>query len=70
MSKCVEKSRIPEGELDPDGKSERERVLERQLWRLREDVRAARVWAGDNLPANQGLVMVEKLEKALGSERD
>ncbi|MGQ7247234.1 hypothetical protein ACUN9Y_07840 [Halomonas sp. V046] len=70
MSRSVEQSRIPEGELDSDGKSERERVLERQLWRLREDARAARVWASDNLPASLGLVMVEKLEKALGSERD
>nr|WP_261396612.1 hypothetical protein [Halomonas sp. DP5Y7-2] len=41
---------MPEGELDPDGKSVRERVLERKLWRLREDVRAALEWAGDNLP--------------------
>ncbi|QDP46026.1 MAG: hypothetical protein Unbinned4052contig1001_26 [Prokaryotic dsDNA virus sp.] len=65
MSRCIEKARMPEGELDPDGKSERERVLERKLWRLREDVRAAREWAGDNLPANVGLTMVGKLEKAL-----
>ena len=39
--------------------------LEAENARLREGIKAARIYAGDNLPAASGLVVVSKLEKAL-----
>ena len=38
---------------------------EQKLQRMRDEIRQARIWAGDNLPASSGLTLIVMLEKAL-----
>ncbi len=42
---------------------------EQRLTQLRNEVKRARNWAGDNLPPKSGLALIDQLEKALAASR-
>lgn len=46
-----------------------EKTPEQRLAHLRSEVKRARIYAGENLPAAPGLVLVHMLEKALKESR-
>lgn len=59
------KQTISDFETVPRGTREQLRTTEQRLENLRREVKRARIYAGENLPAAPGLVLVQMLEKAM-----